>query len=77
MSTTIRKAYKMKWYIRTVKHDFAYYGFPVCPLDDAQLEALYRANVKVDEAYGIGCDVNAGVPFERALGIFLAQKELV
>jgi hypothetical protein len=57
----------MKWYIATIMRDFAFYGFTTCPLTDEQLTALYRANIKVDQAYGIGCDVGAGFSFDEAV----------
>ena len=55
----------MKLYIETLKRDFAKYGFVVCPLTDEEITTLYNNNVKLDEAYGIGCDVHAGFPFSQ------------
>ena len=57
----------MKWYIATALREFATYGFVGCPLTEDQLKHLYKLNVKLDRIYGIGCDVNAGIPFEEAL----------
>ena len=57
----------MKWYIATAQREFATYGFVGCPLTEDQLQHLYKLNVKLDRIYGIGCDVNAGIPFEEAL----------
>ncbi len=57
----------MKWYIATAQREFATYGFVGCPLTEDQLKHLYKLNVKLDRIYGIGCDVNAGIPFEEAL----------
>lgn len=70
-----KKGDDMKWYIRTIKSDFARYGFVTCPLSDSELERLYRANIKVDEVYGIGCDVNAGIAFEKAVYVN-CEKEI-
>ena len=57
----------MKWYIATAQREFATYGFVGCPLTEDQLKHLYKLNVKLDRIYGIGCDVNSGIPFEEAL----------
>ena len=57
----------MKWYIATLKKDFAYYGFIECPLTDEELAHLYRENIHLDIAYGIGCDVAAGFDFDFAV----------
>ena len=57
----------MKWYIATAQLTFAKYGFIGCPLTDAQLTALYKLNVKLDDAYGVGCDVRCGHTFNQAL----------
>jgi len=46
---------------------FAKYGFVFCPLDDGMIDLLYSDDVSIDKAYGIGCDVNAGVSFLRAV----------
>lgn len=64
----------MKWYIATAQRDFAKYGFIGCPLTEDQLAHLYKLNIKLDQVYGIGCDVNAGIPFEEAL--FIAEMRL-
>lgn len=57
----------MKWYIEAMKREFAKYGFTDCPLSDEQLTMLYKLNVKLEEAYMIGCDVHCGFPFTEAL----------
>ena len=64
----------MKWYIATAQRDFARYGFVSCPLTEEQLARLYRLNVKLDQVYGIGCDVNAGVDFDRAVEVNCASS---
>jgi hypothetical protein len=46
---------------------FSKYGFVFCPLDGRMLELLYSDDVSIDKAYSIGCDVNAGVSFLRAV----------
>ena len=65
----------MKWYITTLKRDFARYGFVATPLTDEQLTALYRANIKLDAAYGVGCDVAAGFSFDEAVSASTNKKE--
>lgn len=57
----------MKWFIATLKRDFATHGFIGCPLTDEQLTTLYKLNVKLDQAYQIGCDVLCGCPFSESL----------
>ena len=57
----------MKWYITTLKGEFAKYGFIDCPLTDEQLTTLYKRSIKLEEAYMIGCDVHCGFPFGEAL----------
>ena len=57
----------MKWYITSAKREFASVGFIGCPLTDEQLVSLYKRNVKLEEVYGIGCDVAAGFDFDFAV----------
>lgn len=57
----------MKWYIATLKKDFAKFGFIECPLTDEEIAHLYRENIHIDIAYGIGCDVAAGFEFFEAI----------
>ena len=57
----------MKWYIATAKREFASVGFISCPLTDEQLTYLYQQNVKLEDVYGIGCDVNSGFDFDFAV----------
>jgi hypothetical protein len=57
----------VKWYISTLQRDFAQYGFIGCPLTEDQMTQLYKLNIKLDQAYGVGCDVAAGFSFEEAL----------
>lgn len=57
----------MKWYINTLKREFAKFGFIECPLTDEELAHLYQQNIKLEQAYGIGCDVAAGFEFFEAM----------
>jgi len=57
----------MEWFINRAKREFAKYGFVVCPLTDEQLRYAWKYNVPLDQTYGLGCDVNAGVKFSRAM----------
>lgn len=59
----------MKWYIATLRRDFAKHGFTSCPLTDEQITALYKDNIKLEQAYDIGCDVAAGFDFEHSLAL--------
>lgn len=59
----------MKWYIAQAKRDFARFGFTETPLTDEQLTTLYRNNIKLDDAYGIGCDVAAGYGFAESIAM--------
>lgn len=61
----------MKWYIATLKRDFANNGFISSPLTDGQIVVLYQRNFKLEEAYNIGCDVAAGFDFNYAVEINL------
>ena len=57
----------MKWYISTLKRDFARHGFIDCPLTEDQMTQLYKRNIKLDQAYGVGCDVACGYTFQESL----------
>jgi len=57
----------MKWYIATLQREFAKYGFITCPLTNDQMTALYKNNIKLEEAYMIGVDVSSGFPPTEAL----------
>ena len=57
----------MKWYISTLKRDFAQHGFIDCPLTEDQMTQLYKRNIKLDQAYGVGCDVACGYTFQESL----------
>ena len=57
----------MEWFIDKAKREFAKYGFIVCPLTTEQLQYAWKYNVNLTGVYGLGCDVNAGVPFKRAM----------
>lgn len=51
----------------------ATYGFITTPLTEGQFNTGLMANLTRDEFYGLGCDVNAGVPFTRALQIAMER----
>mgnify|MGYP007047770180 CR=1 FL=1 len=57
----------MKWFTATLQRDFARHGFITCPLTKGQIATLYKHNVKLEEAYGVGCDVHCGFSFDEAL----------
>lgn len=59
----------MSAYMEAIKSEFTQYGFPNCPLSDSQIETLETRGVCLNTAYGIGCDVNAGIAFQRAMTI--------
>ena len=45
-------------------HKFAAHGFSSTPLTDAEILDCFWAELSLDDAYSIGCDVNSGFPFE-------------
>ena len=48
---------------------FAKYGFTECPLSETDIlyiELKYE-NVTMDQIYGVGCDVAAGVSLKEAI----------
>jgi len=57
----------MKWYLAQAKRDFARFGFLTSPFTDEELMWLYKRNIKLDEAYNIGCDIVAGFGFHEAV----------
>ena len=57
----------MKWFTATLQRDFARHGFITCPLTKGQIATLYKNNVKLEEAYSVGCDVHCGFSFDEAL----------
>lgn len=57
----------MKWYLATLQRDFARLGFTSCPLTAEQITTLYKDNIKLEQAYGIGCDVANGFDFEQSV----------
>jgi hypothetical protein len=57
----------MKRFTATLQREFARYGFTTCPLTKGQIATLYKNNVKLEEAYGVGCDVHCGFSFDEAL----------
>ena len=65
----------MKWYIATLQREFAKYGFITCPLTNDQMKALYKNNIKLTEAYMIGCDVSSGFRFDVAYDANLAEED--
>ena len=65
----------MKWFIATLRKEFAKYGFTTCPLTEQQLTTLYKLNIKLEDAYSIGCDVNSGYHFDVALDATLVDAD--
>ena len=61
-------------YIRTLKGEFAIYGFSACPLSDDEIAQLMEAGFSIHSAYRIGCDVNAGFSLSEAI---LAEKQAI
>lgn len=62
-------------YIQQAQREFATRGFAVCPLNRFQLSTCHLLGVKPDYLWGIGCDVAAGVPFDRAFAIALQRQK--
>ena len=65
----------MKRYITTLQREFSKYGFTECPLTTDQMTALYKNNIKLEEAYMIGCDVSSGFRFDVAYDANLAEED--
>ena len=61
MKTTLEQ------YIRTLKGEFAIYGFAACPLSDDEIAELMEAGFSIHASYRIGCDVNAGFSLSEAI----------
>jgi hypothetical protein len=62
----------MKWYLATLQRDFARHGFTSCPLTNEQITSLYKDNIKLEQAYDIGCDVANGFDFEHSRALTMA-----
>lgn len=45
----------------------ARYGFTSCPVSKYEYEACQLLGLTQDQIYGVACDVNAGLTFQRAL----------
>ena len=54
-------------FIEAMQTEFAKYGFTHQPLSLLQLGVCYAAGLCTNVTYHVGCDVNAGLSFERAL----------
>ena len=54
-------------YTDKLKYEFAYYGFTEPPLSDEQIEHLFIAELSIDDAYLVGCDVFCGYPFDASI----------
>lgn len=52
----------------------AMYGFIKCPLSEPQYVTAQAKGLGADELYSLGCDVNAGIEYKRALSIALARR---
>lgn len=58
-------------FIEHHKQEFAKYGFVDCPLTTNELVCLWMLDADNDAVYGVGCDVNAGIDFDRAVEVNL------
>lgn len=47
----------------------ASYGFIICPLSEQEYERAVAHGCNDNTIYGVACDVNAGIGFERALQV--------
>lgn len=66
---------KLSQRMEDMKAEFLRYGFIGSPLSDGQLVELDKENFSPNEIYGIGCDVNAGVSFQRSKEAALRGRE--
>ena len=54
-------------YVDHMQREFAFYGFTAPPLTVSQIVHCWRAGLDHDRCYGVGCDVNSGYTFWRAV----------
>ena len=54
-------------YIAKVQRQCAFYGFPHCPLDNAEIIECRAKGLTVDQTYTVACDVAAGFTFAEAI----------
>lgn len=55
------------------RQQFAFYGFTMCPLTDAELILCHHAKLTASDVYYIGCDINSGLSFEDSLATNLLE----
>lgn len=58
-------------YRAQLQKDCAFYGFTATPLDETETELCRISGLNLEQAYGVACDVNAGIPFVTALAAAL------
>jgi hypothetical protein len=56
-------------YVAHMQRDFARNGFTASPLTVAQIVHCWRSGLDHDRCYGVGCDVNSGYTFWRAVQV--------
>lgn len=54
-------------YIAEVQRQCAFYGFPSCPLNNAQIIECRTQRLTIDQTYGVACDVFCGWTFAEAM----------
>jgi len=55
----------------TLYREFAKYGFVACPLLLDEIRTLWARGISVEDGYGVGCDVEAGLSFGEAFEVLL------
>ena len=58
---------KFEQYMDNLKREFSRYGFTAAPMNDDNIWTCWVYELSIDQAYRIGCDVNAGFDFLDSL----------
>ena len=56
-------------YVDYMRREFARYGFTRSPLTTSQIVHCWRAGLDFERCHGVGCDVNSGYTFWRAVQV--------
>lgn len=56
-------------FIAEAQRDFAKYGFATQPMNAGEIGRCFDVGLTLDDTYGVGCDMNAGLSLVRAINI--------
>lgn len=65
----------LKEYGAELREKFAQFGFLTSPLSPAQIIRCKVGGLELNEAFGVGCDVAAGFPFDDSVSLTYAQRD--